>query len=518
MAPEQSICFLPFEKDSQLAQVLGLEAARFDMGSSLYQLGYISDYVKALGCESLAIESHYVDRDHMEDHSVFYSRSLQSFENFCKRVHFFSTSTADLQGRIQAIYDACKKQTVDDYRRMCKELAEEFYLGFSIIKPLRGSPVGRTVLRPQRSGVGKSQQRCFQSTRELEVHFAGIDLRIQGLPFQQQDVGVSACATTALWCSLHKARDLEEIVATTPAQITMLATQNSLPFGRAMPAEEGLSVSQMCQALQALGVSPFLLSPVSFVTARFYLYSAIRSGFAPVLILNNADHTGVWHAVTASGMQVTAKLPTRNYLVEGVFEASCLLTDVYVHDDRIGPYLPAKITGSNLRRQLELEIKRATWKVPENWILRYLLIPLHHKIRLSIDTLFQMSTFVVDQLIKLRGSGESKNLFATGEVPPPIVFDGWIVRTHGYLRQLLFEPGLPGSERAQGLYSSVPLPRYLGVIRASIGSDEWVDLLVDTTSTKRNPHCLAAIAGGESEECRLAARHLADAFGCRAIV
>jgi len=36
------------------------------------------------------VEQHYIDRDHIEDHSVFYSKSLYPYPNFCCRVHFFS--------------------------------------------------------------------------------------------------------------------------------------------------------------------------------------------------------------------------------------------------------------------------------------------------------------------------------------------------------------------------------------------------------------------------------------------
>ena len=38
----------------------------------------------------MLVEEHYIDRDHMEDHSVFYSRNLYPYSNFCRRVHFFT--------------------------------------------------------------------------------------------------------------------------------------------------------------------------------------------------------------------------------------------------------------------------------------------------------------------------------------------------------------------------------------------------------------------------------------------
>ena len=56
------------------------------------QLVYVERYLEDLGCKSILIEHDYIDRDYMEDHSVFYSRSLQPYPNRCQRVHFFSAA------------------------------------------------------------------------------------------------------------------------------------------------------------------------------------------------------------------------------------------------------------------------------------------------------------------------------------------------------------------------------------------------------------------------------------------
>src|SRR3989442_1582913 len=56
------------------------------------QLRYIWEYLKLLNCRAIVVENHYIDRDYMEDHSVFYSRSLRDYPNFCRRLHFFSST------------------------------------------------------------------------------------------------------------------------------------------------------------------------------------------------------------------------------------------------------------------------------------------------------------------------------------------------------------------------------------------------------------------------------------------
>jgi hypothetical protein len=179
------------------------------------------------------------------------------------------------------------------------EFSNSAYLGFTVIKPLAGSPVGRTVLKTYPDQTDDAQQRMFTCVRRYSVHVNGVPLHVEGLPFQQQDVGVSACATTAIWSSIQKARDQEELPAATPAQITTLASRYALPFGRAFPADEGLSIDQMCQAVQGLGLSPHLYAATDFETTRNYIDTALRSEMSPVLILRDAQE--VHHAVAAVG-------------------------------------------------------------------------------------------------------------------------------------------------------------------------------------------------------------------------
>src|SRR5437667_11595749 len=85
-----------------LATLLKLEEPPFardvDIDENPFpQLTYLERYVKQLQCKSIVIERQYIDRDYMEDHSVFYARCLSSFENFCQRVHFFSLPVGEFQ-------------------------------------------------------------------------------------------------------------------------------------------------------------------------------------------------------------------------------------------------------------------------------------------------------------------------------------------------------------------------------------------------------------------------------------
>jgi hypothetical protein len=383
----------------------------------------------------------------MEDHSVFYSRNLSQKANYCRRVHFFAADVAEVQRELSKLtlgaYGLGDRDTagIHQHAERCHSFSQRYYLGFSIIRPLRGSPVGRTVLRTlpyikKEDGT----RRDMTCTRLYRVHLMGAELTVRGLAFQQQDVGVSACATVAVWSALHRLKITEEIAAATPAQITNFASQYRLPYGRSMPSE-GLDVEQMCLAIQAMGVSPHLARVENFSQARSLLYSATRSGMPAILIMQLAsdchkvpargpnspsvkaltapsssphepkqlevsstvegssatsppalseartleaqtldalpsashhsnkpiaDPTGehTWHAVTVVGMKLSSQHSPCPATVGGAKAGNSGTADdmsgdlkaVYVHDDRLGPYLRSEL-GMSLTNQTQLTVQ-----------------------------------------------------------------------------------------------------------------------------------------------------------------
>ena len=293
------------------------------------QLGYIVDYLNhpQIGARSFLCESHYVDRDYMEDHGVFYSRSLHERANYCKRLHFFDLPQEQLSEQIllaakPALAEAETAQTV----------LGKAYLGFVVVKPILGAPIGKTVLKflPQEKGDGDI--RNFGCVRDYNAHLLGFSLTVSGLAFQQQDEGVSACATTAVWSALQKVRDFEDIRVVSPAEITSLATRHILPFGRAMPSE-GLSIDQMCQAIQALGLAPSLYRVEAPDDMFAYLHAAQRSNFPSILVLDNhPTKVTERHAVAVVGVKIH---PGLILAVDGLKDLASGISALYVHDDRI---------------------------------------------------------------------------------------------------------------------------------------------------------------------------------------
>jgi hypothetical protein len=480
---DQPLRFVAVNSDA-LAAVLGLSAPPFvEPARAFEQLESVYAHAKSLGCVSLCIEREYIDRDYMEDHSVFYSKSLHpSHKNRCRRVHFFrGISYREIEPYLREIVEHSRaggESRFDIYRSRCREFSESHYLGFAVIKPLRGSPVGRTVLVPPPEA----------SPRPLPgfvAHLLGVELHVSGVPFQQQDVGVSACATTALWSSLSVSAAMEPLGHAAPAQITTLAAKDSLPFGRAMPSE-GLNTAQMCQAVQALGAAPSLLRADDYEDARGYLYSALRSGLAPVLVLNRESSLDA-HAVAAVGMILdkTAPIVLSDINPPGsIGDVAGRLKYILVHDDAAGPYRRSKIdlVGD---RKLELELIRTSG--PEPWRVTQILIPSHQKIRLSFAILRDLS-------LKLAAKAYIDIVQADQDVDGPVIFEHCVLRGHEYVHDLVLDPELDVTSIQSLVRGEIALPRYVGIVRLSSRSLDDVDILIDTTSTSRNLHFVAILA------------------------
>ena len=488
----QEIKFLEFSENLRPSEILGLNASPF-VKDPWRQLDYVFRYVHEIGVRCMTIEGVYIDRDYMEDHGLFYSRSFLPYRAACRRLQFFRTGSAETEQRIEELIESGRSTNKESFRKACREFSDENYCGFSVIKPLPGCPVGRTVLRPYPS-ESEDGRRSFDSTRNYVSHFCGIELTVCGLAFQQQDTGVSACATTALWSSLQKVRDLEPVGSATPAQITVLATRFSLPFGRPMPSD-GLSIEQMCGAVNALGLAPTLTRAVGFEETRGHLYTAISAGFAPVLVVKRPG-TEHYHAVTVAGMKVDEPR-TGAEIDEDVYDLSGDLKAIYMHDDRHGPYLRANITKSVDKMQLDVV------NLKEKWDVTHILLPVHSKIRISLAMITQVAEEIAQAALSFREA-----FLNAGTLPDspesskdPLVlaqsrvsFETSIVKAYRYVESVLLQTPTVSSDVGRALARNLPLPRYVGLINFSTSFAGKFDLLIDTTGTDKNLNLICLVA------------------------
>lgn len=470
------------------------------------QLDFIDRYVwkSQKPCRTVIIERHYIDRDFIDDYSAFYSKSLHPYPNWCQRIHFFSLGKEAVRNRIKNLTSrrAKSKDTQRDikFQRECEDFSREAYLGYCVIKPLSGSPVGRTVLRHYEEKAENGFLRKFNCTRTYKVHLNVIELSVCGLIFQQQDQGVSACATTALWSSLNKTKEFEEIGSSTPAKITKLASTYLLRHGRPMPSS-GLSVEQMCQAIQAVGLSPDLISAKrpqnKLEPVKSYLYSAVTSGYAPILLLEDGTRG---HAVTVAGIKVRDSANNAGKLLNemGIEYEADRLHSLYIHDDRYGPYFRANIEEKNGKLILNIPLEddegnilktRENKDKIEIWRVTHLLIPVHNKIRLSFVNLAGIALKIV-KLIDAFTAGILEDQITNYEIQ----LSTKILQAPVYIQNLFFGKN-PFSENARAQFTKqIILSRYVGLIRFSSSKLGLIDILYDTTSTAKNPHCSGIVA------------------------
>jgi hypothetical protein len=441
------------------------------------QLLYLGLYLKELGCKTIIVETHYIDRDYIHDHALFYARSLRDYPNSCQRWHFFSEDLNTEQW--QELFHAASTATLKEH----EQRFGSSYLGFTVIRPLPGSPVGRTVLRTYGSHPESGFTRSFPTLRDYTIHLAGIKLVVPGLAFQQQDQGVSACATTALWSALQNIARAEEFHVPTPAEITQSASRYLLSssVGRSLPSE-GLTVQQLCEATRAAGLHPLVLPSTSIDDDRAQVFGYISSGFAPVLTIRPVPGDD-GHAVCGVGMKLGDIPPQADPTLQ-FQDAAAALRAVYVHDDRLGPYAAAHLspwTLSGGKIATGLTIEWPDHAVPaEISILLATIVPLPEKLRMPLRRVRNLGLALAQATAQLVEADGLKVILTCR------------FRTGVEYRESAFGFGLTD----EGLYAlacKTVLSRYIGVIELSVPNGPLYDVLLDATETRANPSALAVV-------------------------
>ena len=437
------------------------------------QVQYLDVYLKQYGCQTVVIEKHYVDHAFMQDEAIYYVRSLRSYPNYTERLHFFTRKFDEEWWREIVDKAGCEQHTE------IQKILQDCYLGFSVIRPLPDSPVGRTVLPPP-----ENNEFSFETIRTHKVHLAGFTLEVNGVPFQSQDQGVSACATTALWSALDCVATKESITISSPASITESATRYPHQEGRPFP-NEGLTVRQLCEATLSAGFSPIVIRSDVLEQDKHEIFSYTQSGFAPVLALIPANGNGPGHAVCCVGFQSgqpKAQIdPDFKYR-----EISSGLNGLFIHDDRLGPYAFARlsqltdINSGKIRTSVSIE-----WpdKKPfDNWYLHSILVPVPKKLRLTISRLKTVGALVAQFI------GETMN-------QPLTTINCQFVASHAYIKQI-YNFGLS----KEGLYQAVcgtVMSRYVGIIEIANPTGPVLDIVVDSTEKNPSSAILACIMRSE---------------------
>lgn len=336
------------------------------------QVDYIYRYLKDLNAKSVLLEPEYVDRDFLEDFNHYYVKCFGNNGFMSARLHFFSQEIDH-----QKMTDYLAIGDHEGIKRL-----QDSYLGFVVIKPLSKTFIGKTCLKTYLSvnQLG-SNKRCL--ARDYKVDLFGIPLKVSSVAFQEQDKVVSACATTAIWSSLHAMhwKNVREIRSC--SEITTNALNHINGSSNSFPNRE-LSNKQILRALDCEKLKHHTIDLCDYLADEFFQTVKTHIDSRIPLILGvdvYSKNDEEWrhldgHAITVVGYK-SGDLGKRS---------------IYVHDDRLGPYARAtfveltteRIQG-DLKWGLTLQEKNddGKWVAPhEMLVVNSLIIPAPHKVHL----------------------------------------------------------------------------------------------------------------------------------------
>ena len=434
------------------------------------QVRYLGSYLAdtEMGAKTIMVEYPYVDRHFLEEYSHYYATTLRPPPPKATRFHFFRREITNRQFTY-----LLRKAAVDHFDEVSRELNKS-YLGFSVIRPLPDAPIGRTVLAIFQSITN----RCYTlPPHPYRVHLCGLKLAVSGVPFQQQEQAVGACATTAVWSALAQVMRHDGGRAPTPFAVTEAATIHWVS-DRVYPAASGLKDEQISEAIRQFGYAPLHFDPIertsSFILAvKCYL----RSGIPVILKIRYPEETYEAHAVTVVGFRdESGAVEYREATWTSFGLRSKGMTRLYVHDDRLGPYA------------------RAEWRVNEKGYiqLKYLphetgyddfcqeaevqsaMVPVYPKIRLSAQDLIG---FARELLPLFR--------FIVGEDLRDQLLVDFRFCLAGDCLELLYRSKLPPKRFSKFARQAV-LSRYVGLITFSVSDSLIAHVICDSTDMRRD--------------------------------
>lgn len=338
-------------------------------GSAVGQ--YLHSYLSAIRARAFIKEENYIDKDYLIDYAKFYARSFDTYKKYTTRYHFFATRFTDGEFK-----EALKAGNQAFFKRLNKE-----YLGFVVMKPIKDVDghylIGKTLLATYPLDDGDNKRVYLSNS--VRVSLFGIHLEIKSTPFQVQDLAVGACATIACWTSLFPLANLFGIQAYSPSEVT----EKSVAFpsdSRNFPSD-GLTIIQMKNYFNSIGLETDFIDPKKIVEYENYtvnddiIADAVRAHLQlglPIIAgldLRNGGEPSGYHAVVITGYK----------------HKNGTLTELYAHDDNIGPYCYVRPDPTD---KLHSWVNEWLDSGYEEVLVNRLLIPVYPKIRLSFSRIY----------------------------------------------------------------------------------------------------------------------------------
>lgn len=463
------------------------------------QLGYLDGYFSHsdIDAKTIVVENNYIDRDFLEDHAGYYARCFQEYERKCSRLHFFNVSFSK-----DDLVNLLKNSDSD----INPKVLNDSYIGFSVLKPIPETVIGRTCLKTYSE---EDKKRRFPAVCNYQASLFGIPLEVKSLAFQEQDQVVAACATSALWSLFHSSGDSFNHPVPSPLEITKSATTHSFYHDRFLPNKSGLMVEQMATAIRNVSLEPNFIkldnaygninlnNEVNEFILKATLYSYLKHGISSILIFKLIKNSGGsigFHAATIVGYGSEQTSPPTYSWLNGMQLANSSIDRIYVHDDQVGPFakmaFDGDFTNTNGIFSMHTSFGRLHDPAQNSYTDQYraipksLIIPLYHKIRIPFSTILK----VISQFDQIFESYQTlrRNIF-----PYRLIWDIYLIRVSNLKEELYNLDNIDGNYRKEILLEN--MPRFIWRARGFADQDKAIDLLFDATDIEQGGFFLRSI-------------------------
>ena len=438
---------------------------------------YFKDYLKALECKTIIIESEYVDKDYLDDYSEYFVKCFKSYNRFCSRIHFF------LQEIKKSDYEASLLNEDN------KIINNENYLGFIILKPLPNTFIGRTCLKTYTN----KDSRFYGVIRDYIISLHGKKLKIKSLAYQEQDGIVSACATSALWSVFHATGKLFQHNIPTPIKITKNAITNMPIRDRGIPSS-GLTPEEMIKAINSVTLEAEYLN-ISNNPGLFkeVIYAYTKFGIPLIFgidLFNKKNNKFLGkHAVTVCGFNLDS-----NNNIDDDFKIKLKSKDInkiYIHDDQVGPFAKCEIDNKNIVINYNGNSLNYSYSLCTSWLDEdnnyemgniimlpiLLIVPVYNKIRIRLDDI------ILELYKHINHIAVTMNL-KLDDVLEQIIWDIRLYEVGKFKEEIIKTDNIDKKKKIEFLTKNHP--KYLWVAKAYINENLYRIYIFDATDIKTN--------------------------------
>lgn len=482
---------------------------------SKQQVEVFSKYFGTIGVTHFIIENEYIDNDYLKDYKNLYSTFFREENRTTKRVHLFKIPQEEWDEiRGKEIFDFVDVNKEDSIKTSVAYL-NNYYCGFSVLRPLGKKPISKTCIRTYDEDLAKDRR--YMALRNYSANLYGLPLQIKTMPFQEQDGNVSMCATIALWSAFQITSQKFHHFLPAPSEITSLALSES-SYAKKFP-NDGLSIEQICVAISKVGLVPIVSRIRSHRNLKSLIFAYLHANIPLIIGISLYDldkdgkilkKTGSHHAITVNGYSFKSpdeetNTPYHEALLNISGETdirlySSKMTRFYAHDDQLCPFAKMKFMDRIIEGGSFVPIS-TSWhpkydggfnKVAK---VEAVIIPVEENIRITYANIQSKVTIIEN---RIRNILEIKN-----EQLGNVEWKIYIIELNDFRKKILHSSSI-GSEQKKKILM-MKLPKYLWIAKLYKIDEEnslikLSTYIFDTTSNVYDKILLADISYNESFE------------------